>query len=415
MLHIPHDKSLDSSLALMRDPYRFISSRCRRYGSDLFETRLLLQKTICVTGPEAAQLFYDPSRFARRDAMPKAIQKTLLGVGGVQGLDDGAHRHRKQMFMSLMTPERIEQLVRLTAAAWEIRVRKWSSMNEVVLYPELHELLMRAVCAWAGVPLADSDIGSRTQETAALFDHAGSTGIRHLWSRWARKRADAWLKEIIEDIRSGRIRPLEQSAAYVIAWHRDLDGQLLSPQVAAVELLNVIRPTVAVSVYITLVAHALHAHPKVQERLQVDNDGYPDLFVQEIRRYYPFFPAVAARTRLAFEWNGYPFPHGRRVLFDLHGTNHDPRAWANPEAFEPERFRRWDGSPFNFVPQGGGDHHVGHRCPGEWIATALMKLAAEFFTRRMRYDVPDQDLEIDWSRLPALPRSRFVISNVREI
>ena len=78
---IPRDNSLDASLALLSDPYRFISNRCRRYRSDLFETRLLLRKTMCMTGPEAAQLFYDPSRFARRGAMPKAIQRTLLGEG----------------------------------------------------------------------------------------------------------------------------------------------------------------------------------------------------------------------------------------------------------------------------------------------------------------------------------------------
>ena len=84
MPRIPRDRSLDSTIALISDPYRFISNRCRRYRSDLLETRLRLRKTICMTGPEAARLFYDPSRFLRRGAMPKAIQKTLLGVDGVR-------------------------------------------------------------------------------------------------------------------------------------------------------------------------------------------------------------------------------------------------------------------------------------------------------------------------------------------
>lgn len=411
---IPRDKSFDSTLALIWDPYRFISKRCQRYGADLFETRLRLQRTICMTGPEAARLFYDPSRFERRDAMPKAIQKTLLGVGGVQALDDEAHRHRKQMFLSLMTPERIGELVQLTVAEWQVRVHIWRSMDEFVLYPKLHVLLTRATCAWAGVPLAESEVQARTREIATLFDHAGSVGVRHLWSRGARKRADRWLADLVEQIRNGRRHPPEQSAAHIIAWHRALNGELLTPRVAAVELLNVIRPIVAVSVYIIFVAHALHAHSKVRERLQAGDDGYADRFVQEVRRYYPFFPAVAARTRQAFEWNGYRFPEGQRAILDLYGTNQDPRTWEKPEEFEPERFRRWDGSPFNFVPQGGGDHRAGHRCPGEWIAIELMKLAAEFLTRRMSYEVPEQDLRIDWSRLPALPRSRFVIRNVRE-
>ena len=42
-----------------------------------------------------------------------------------------------------------------------------------------------------------------------------------------------------------------------------------------------------------------------------------------------------------------------------------------------------------------------------------MKVATEFLAGGMAYDVPEQDLRIDRSRLPALPRSRFVIANVR--
>ena len=85
MSRIPRDESVDGTLGLLRDPYGFVRKRCQRYGADLFETRLLLRRTICMTGPEAAQLFYDPDRFRRRGAMPGRVRRTLLGVGGVQG------------------------------------------------------------------------------------------------------------------------------------------------------------------------------------------------------------------------------------------------------------------------------------------------------------------------------------------
>lgn len=35
-------RSLDSTLALLADGYTFIAKRCRRYESDIFETRLML-------------------------------------------------------------------------------------------------------------------------------------------------------------------------------------------------------------------------------------------------------------------------------------------------------------------------------------------------------------------------------------
>jgi fatty-acid peroxygenase len=50
------------------------------------------------------------------------------------------------------------------------------------------------------------------------------------------------------------------------------------------------------------------------------------------------------------------------------------------------------------------------------VATSVyMRLAPDFFVRRMQYAVPAQDLEIDRTRLPALPRSRFVIRDVRAL
>jgi fatty-acid peroxygenase len=72
----------------MSDPYGFIVKSCRQLGSDVVQTRLLLQRTICMTGPEAAELFSDSNRFMRAGAAPLRLQFTLFGRGGVQSLDD---------------------------------------------------------------------------------------------------------------------------------------------------------------------------------------------------------------------------------------------------------------------------------------------------------------------------------------
>jgi fatty-acid peroxygenase len=410
---IPRDDSFDGTLALAGDPYRFVRERCRRYRSDLFETRLLLRRTICMSGPEAARLFYDQERFIRRGAMPGWVRKTLLGQGGVQGLDDEEHRHRKRMFMSLMTPERIARLGELTADCLRRQARGWASMDRVVLYDALQEVLTRAVCAWCAVPLAEAAVARRGRDLTLMFDAAGAVGPCHWQSRLARLRAEGWLGHLVRRVRDGSLRPPEHSPLHVIAWHRDLNGTLLRPRIAAVELLNLLRPTVAISVFITFMAHALHRHPDCRRRLGAGEHGYAALFVQEVRRFYPFFPAVAARVRRGFDWKGYHFPRGRRVMLDLYGTDHDPRSWDAPQEFRPERFRGWEDDPFSLIPQGGGDHHQGHRCAGEWITIELMKVAVDFLARHIAYDVPEQDLRIDMSRLPALPRSGFVISHVR--
>lgn len=364
-------------------------------------------------GEEAAKVFYDDDRFQRRNAAPERVKKTLFGQGGVQGLDGDAHRRRKQMFMSLMTPEGIDDLVTLVSGQWHQYIEKWEQKESVVLFDEVRELLCRAVCTWTGVPLRESEVEQRTADLGAMIDGSGAIGLQHWQGRWARTRAERWLGERVEQVRDGELSVDDDSALHAVSWHRDTDDELLDPKTAAVELLNVLRPTVAVARYVTFAAHALHEHPEYRSQLRAGTDDELERFVQEVRRFYPFFPFVGARVRKPFTWNSYRFPEGRRTILDLYGTNHDARVWKNPDTFRPERFQDWDESPFNFIPQGGGDHATGHRCPGEWITIALMKNALRTLTEEMSYDVPDQDLRIPLSSMPALPNSRFVINTVR--
>jgi fatty-acid peroxygenase len=157
----------------------------------------------------------------------------------------------------------------------------------------------------------------------------------------------------------------------------------------------------------------MHAHGELVKHIRDDESGYVERFVLEVRRFYPFFPAIAARVLDDFEWKGLLFPRGRRVLLDVYGTNHDDRKWHDPEAFQPDRFRSWDQSAYNFISQGGGDHYLDHRCPGEWITIELMKTAVRFLANELEYDVPQQDLRIDFGRMPPVPRDRFILSGVR--
>lgn len=411
----PRDPQPDSTLALLREGYTFIGNRCRRFQSDAFEARLMFRKVFCVTGADAAQMFYTPDRLTRRRAVPATTLMLLQDFGSVQVLDGAAHRHRKQMFMSLMAPQQVERLVHLTAGAWLAAVERWQQQPRIELHGEVREILCRAVCAWVGLPLTEEEVRARTRELAAMIDGAGGAGPQTWRALLLRRRTERWAREAIARIRAGTIDVPAGSPAHVIAWHRERDGALLDAQTAAVELINLLRPTVAVARYITFAALALHDHPQLRAQLVAGSDEYAEWFAEEVRRFYPFFPAVGGRVRQAFEWRGHRFTEGDWLLFDLYGTNHDERTWADAEAFRPERFRDWDGSAFTFVPQGGGSHHDGHRCPGEPITVALVQLALRLLTTAMRYEVPPQDLRVDLTSMPALPASGFIIGNIRRI
>ncbi|TFW19066.1 hypothetical protein E4L96_12415 [Massilia arenosa] len=126
MAGIPWARGLDDSAALLLEGYEFGRNRFRQLRSDIFATRLMAQPAIVMMGEEAAWLFCDNRRFVRHGALPHRVVATLVGRGGVQGLDDEMHAKRKQLMLTwLMAPDRIEALAvgfrrRLheSAAAW---------------------------------------------------------------------------------------------------------------------------------------------------------------------------------------------------------------------------------------------------------------------------------------------------------
>lgn len=409
---IPCDKTIDNSLSLLLEGYLFIPNRCYKYKTDIFQTRLLGKKAICMTGEDAAKVFYNDNYFKRKDVTPKRIQKTLTGQNGVQGLDGNAHTNRKQMFMSLMTPENLKVLIDYTTEQWIANSAKWDNKN-IVLFDEAQIIMCQVACRWAGVPLRNNEIIKRAADLGKMIDGFGAVGFRYWQGRYARKRSEKWIRDIINKIRSQKVSLAKSTAAYSIAWHLDENKKLLSTQIAAVELLNIIRPMVAIATYITFGVLAMHEHPECRKKLQLRDPAYNQMFVQEIRRFYPFTPYVGAQVKKNFKWKQYNIKKGTLILLDIYGTNHDPRIWLNPCDFNPERFNNWTDNSFNFMPQGGGDCNKGHRCAGELVTIEVMKTSFDFIANHLTYKVPKQDLNYRLSRIPTLPKSRLLMNSVK--
>jgi fatty-acid peroxygenase len=414
---LPRASGFDNSLALLAEGYQFMPRRYAALGSDAFTTRLMLQRVLCVRGEDAARMFYQPGRFTRRHALPATTISLLQDFGSVMTLDGEAHRKRKAMLMSLFGPLERQRLVGLAAAEWRSQFARWPGQGKVNVHKVAEEVLCRAACHWAGIPISAEDAVQRTREFSKMVAAAGSAGPLNWRAQLVRSRTEHWARALIDAVRAGQVQPAYDSPLNVIARHRDADGELIARKHAAVELINLLRPTVAVSRYIAFALLALHEHPQCRAPIAAGDDAYLTCFVQEVRRYYPFIPAMGGRALHGFEWQGMQVEKGTWVLFDLYGTNHDPALWQDPEAFRPERFggdgRRWQSSGFDLVPQGGGDPYAGHRCPGESVTVDLVKSALQLFAGEVAYDVPPQDLTVSLRRMPTMPNSGFVIDKVR--
>ncbi|MFC8101788.1 cytochrome P450 [Streptomyces sp. NPDC057363] len=402
---------MDRTLPLLTEGYAWLPNRMRDSADAVLRTRLLGRPALAVRGPEAVRFFYDEGHVHRHGAIPAPVLDTLFGQGAVHTLDGDAHRIRKELFLPLLDPDRVAGLTEHVTAAWDEAVRSWSERPRVVLFDEAGVVLTRGVCRWAGLPHQAVDAEPLARDLIAMVDGFAAPGPRHLRARRARARQEARMARLIEDVRRGKVSAPADSVLDRVCRHHDDPDEPLDAQTAAVELLNVLRPTAAVSWFVAFAAHALHRWPAHQERLRAGDGAFATAFAHEVRRFYPFAPFLGGRTVTELTWHGESVPAGGILLLDVYGQNHDEKLWGDPYIFRPERFLERPAGPDELIPQGGGDPATGHRCPGERITVGLLESLAVRLAR-LEYTVPEQDLRIPLRRIPTRPRSGFAVTGV---
>ena len=408
---IPRAPGSDNTLALLRDGYQFIQSRCDSLGSDGFRTRLMLREVICLRGTEAQALLYGTPGLTRKGAMPGTVLRLLQDKGSVQQMEGAAHARRKALFMGLLLKEdAVDALVERFTTLFRERLARG---GDIELLSETSALLSRAASEWVGLP---DDMAQSPALARALFAMSDRTG--HFgpgtWAALAGRRAvEKQLRHVVNNARTARFKPVDpDQPLHRFSAATDPAGAPLSAAVVAVELLNLLRPIVAVGRYIAFAAHALAVHPQWKKRLAAGEDDMFEPFAEEVRRCYPFFPFTAAITTQEVNWRGATIPRGQWIIADLYGTAHDPRLFPDPGAFRPERGLSWRDPAPGFAPQGAGDTASTHRCPGEMTTVGLMAAATRVLTREFRYDLPREVPEIALDRIPAQPAGGMWLSNV---
>ena len=401
-------QAVDDTAAMLAKGYRYGADRRKRTGSRCFRTRAMGRPAVCAIGEPAVRALYDPALFERGPVLPEPVRATLTGEGAVHTLDGLAHQRRKAVFVSAARRD-LDDLTDHTAKAWDNAVGRWSRAEQVVLFDETASVLMAAACAWVGVPVTEVEARERARDMVALVDGFGSLARRHVRGRRARKRSEAWLERIVADLRRGRRTAKNNTALTDLAGFRDEDGELLPAWLVAVELLNIIRPTVAVAWYVTFAADAMRRLPLVRARLRTGDEAYLDAFVHEVRRFYPFAPYVAGHAIADVTLPELVVRRGSLLLIDVYGHHRDPQVWTDPNEFRPQRFEASPIGSYDLIPQGGGDPALGHRCPGEPPTIAILKTLVPRLAA-LEHTTPPQDMSISLRRIPAMLRSGYVLT-----
>ncbi|EJX16709.1 MULTISPECIES: cytochrome P450 [Staphylococcus] len=416
MKQVPETKiKLKDAKELMNKGYNLLGELREDVDAPVVKAEFFNESITVIYGEEAARKFYDPENFKREGAMPKPVLKTLFGEDGVQTLDGKAHHHRKNYFMDLMTPERMEEYHQVLAKHLSEALDK--QHGEFELFDLANKVLFNAISEWSGINLAKFDketLEKLAENQISMISSAVTSPTDHMKGISDRKESEKWAQELIKEARKHPVPGKENRALYTFANATDLNGELLPVEVAAVDLLNIIRPTVALTVWVALMGHALFAKEGIYNALQADFANLQDPFIQEMRRYYPFFPMLPAISISDVEIDGYEIPKDSWVVLDVYGTNHDERNLVLPEQFDIERYigKAKDLSyeeEYEMIAQGGGKFREMHRCAGEWITLHSMRVFSDHLVNKYEFTVPEQDWTIAMNQFPTYPNSKALL------
>lgn len=155
----------------------------------------------------------------------------------------------------------------------------------------------------------------------------------------------------------------------------------------------IFRGTDTVAILLEWILARMVLHPEIQSKAQaeiisvvgnsrpVQDSDIPSLpylqaIVKETLRIHPPGPLLSwARLAVRDVYVGDNFvPAGTTAMVNMWAITHDPRVWAEPEKFKPERFIEEDisimGSDLRLAPFGSGRRV----CPGKAMGLATVNL-----------------------------------------
>jgi cytochrome P450 len=286
-------------------------------------------------------------------------------------------------------------------------IDKWGEGVPVDLRAEM----LRLTVTITGAALFGTDITAETQNVRAATEELVTVFPREL-SLWTgllnrllpfrprpldaiRKRVDVSLARIVSDRRA---KDGGDDLLAMLLSAQDDEGGMSAKQVhdEAITLLLSGHETTANAIIWALVMIGFYA--PVRERLQAEIDAvvgdatpcyehvrdlpYTAAVFEETLRLYPPVWAFGRRAAEDLELLGYRIPRGSTVVMSPYVTHRNPRYFADPLAFKPERWLEADRPPkLAYFPFGGG----ARGCIGEPFARleAVLTLATIFSRLRL--------------------------------
>ncbi len=398
----------------------YFAEIARTYGP-IAQWRVLGQTIVLLDDAEliGEVLQHQQHRFTR-DA-GAALLREITG-DGVLTLDDPAHVRRRRLLQPSFHRERIERYTEHMVRETQRVAATWRAGATI----DVGATMMRLTLAVVGASLFGTEVGPEAERIAAVVASIGRRGgrlqpilatispllltLRHHLPQHVRLvfgRERAQLERVVDPIVALRRASGEDGDDLLstLLAAQDETGAALSDVDVRNELITfVLAGHETTSSALTWAWYLLARSPRAEARLHAELDavlGERDATIEDVPRLrytanvfaealrlYPPAAAFARRPITTVDVGEYRLPRGASVFVSPFVTHRNPRYFADPLAFRPER---WDDTPpprFAFFPFGGG----AKLCIGEAFARTEGALVLATIARRWRLRVPDGEV-----------------------
>jgi cytochrome P450/tellurite resistance protein len=423
---------LGETLAFLKDAFAFVGSRVARHGP-VFRTHLLGRPTVILAGPRVSHVFLDEDLTLREGSMPAHVQE-LFGGRSLPLLDGEEHHARKRQVLAAFGREALPGYVPAMVEIVETSLAAWAARGEVRGVEELQRLAITVIARNVVSLPPGADVDALLAGFKAVTAGFGGLPVALPGTAYARglKGRDAIFTILRRVVAEHRAHPHDDGLSRMLAF-AGADGERLADEDAVKELHHVFIAGYIVFAELGALLTRLDERPELRaallEEVEARAPSGPltarllgrmpalDRFVQETKRVTPVVPIAFGRARQTFELEGYRIPEGTMLYWAPWGHDQDPVTFPEPGAFDPERFSEARAEhrshPHAFAPQGMGEP-LGHACPGIDYATLLMEVFAVVALREWTWSFPEQDLTLDFSKLPPEPRDGLRVVFQRE-
>jgi len=412
---------LGETLALLRNPFRFLDERQARYG-DVFKSRILGRTTVFFAGRAGAEAFYDSGAISRSDAHPYTITD-LFGGLNFEMYDGPRHVALKEIALTAFDHDAISGYLPGVQRLIEQRLAQWAGRAEFSATAELRKLAIEAIC----LNLLGLEPGPRTdaicRDYGRVLKGIVSSPLPIPGTPYGKARAsrDRLLATIRRTVAERRAAPGGAGADGLsrMLTNQSPDGRRFSDEEAVLEVHHIVIAGFIVYALMGEVLRRLAQNRDLlaQCRAEVGDgpltlDGLRGLeastrVVLEAKRLVPLVPLAFGRAEQELTCGGFRVPEDWRVYLALHLCNLDPAVYRQPDAFDPDRFgpdrAEHLAHPLAFIPQGAGPP-TGHQCLGLEYSTFLVLAFLAVAVRGYEWELPPQNLTYRWNTIPPEPR-----------